>query len=153
MRRELTLGEFYAADPRRAHSSEVGYGSLWREFAPVPTYRVEWVRATGLRLVARQGGGLWGSWAVGGGRLRRHGWCSSSALGATTTSWPGRDPVVRLYDCPRLPEELKVNCPECNNNFATGDGMSWCGESPSCQWAAEGRRHAESARRLQAQQH
>ena len=47
MRRELTLGEFYAADPRRAHSSEVGYGSLWREFAPVPTYRVEWVRATG----------------------------------------------------------------------------------------------------------
>jgi hypothetical protein len=26
---------------------EVGYGSLWREFAPVPTYRVEWVRATG----------------------------------------------------------------------------------------------------------
>ena len=47
MRRELTLGEFYAADPRRAHSPEVGYGSLWREFAPVPTYRVEWVRATG----------------------------------------------------------------------------------------------------------
>jgi hypothetical protein len=47
VRRELTLGEFYAADPRRAHSPEVGYGSLWRAFAPVPTYRVEWVRATG----------------------------------------------------------------------------------------------------------
>ena len=47
MHKELTLGEFYASDPRRAHSPEVGYGSLWREFAPVPTYRVEWVPATG----------------------------------------------------------------------------------------------------------
>jgi hypothetical protein len=45
--KELTLGEFYASDPRRAHSPEVGYGSLWRAFAPVPTYRVEWVPATG----------------------------------------------------------------------------------------------------------
>jgi len=45
--KELTLGEFYASDPRRAHSPEVGYGSLWREFAPVPTYRVEWLPATG----------------------------------------------------------------------------------------------------------
>jgi hypothetical protein len=45
--KELTLGEFYASDPQRAHSPEVGYGSLWREFAPVPTYRVEWLPATG----------------------------------------------------------------------------------------------------------
>ena len=47
MHKALTLGEFYASDPRRAHSPEVGYGSLWREFAPVPTYRVEWLPATG----------------------------------------------------------------------------------------------------------
>jgi hypothetical protein len=53
------------------------------------------------------------------------------------------------YDCPYLPEELKVNCPECNYNFASGEGAPWCGEPPSCQWAAEGRRHAENARRLQ----
>jgi hypothetical protein len=56
------------------------------------------------------------------------------------------------YDCPYLPEELKVNCPDCNYNFATGEGAPWCGEPPSCQWAAEGRRHAENALRFQAQQ-
>ena len=56
------------------------------------------------------------------------------------------------YDCPYLPEELKVNCPDCNYNFATGEGAPWCGEPPSCQWAAEGQRHAENALRFQAQQ-
>jgi hypothetical protein len=47
VQKELTLGEFYASDPQRAHSREVDYGNLWREFAPVPTYRVEWLPATG----------------------------------------------------------------------------------------------------------
>jgi hypothetical protein len=47
VRKELTLEEFYASDPRRAHSHEVGYGSLWRESAPVPTYRLAWVENTG----------------------------------------------------------------------------------------------------------
>ncbi|HEV8526576.1 MAG TPA: hypothetical protein VGS60_03350 [Actinomycetes bacterium] len=47
MQRELTLQEFYASDPRRAHSREVTYGGLWREFAPVPAYRLAWVQATG----------------------------------------------------------------------------------------------------------
>jgi hypothetical protein len=47
VQKELTLQEFYAADPQRAHSREVGYGSLWREFAPVPTYRLGWVQRTG----------------------------------------------------------------------------------------------------------
>ena len=56
------------------------------------------------------------------------------------------------YDCPYLPEALKVNCPECNYNFATGEGVPWCGEPPGCQWAAEGRRHAETALRFQAQE-
>jgi hypothetical protein len=40
--KELTLEEFYAADPQRAAAPEVPYGSLWREFAPVPTYRLAW---------------------------------------------------------------------------------------------------------------
>jgi hypothetical protein len=44
---ELTLQEFYASDPRRADSREVRYGSLWREFAPVPAYRLAWVESTG----------------------------------------------------------------------------------------------------------
>jgi hypothetical protein len=47
VQKELTLQEFYASDPRRADSHEVGYGSLWREFAPVPAYRLAWVESTG----------------------------------------------------------------------------------------------------------
>jgi hypothetical protein len=47
VQKELTLQEFYASDPRRARSHEVGYGSLWREFAPVPAYRLAWVETTG----------------------------------------------------------------------------------------------------------
>ena len=47
MQKELTLQEFYAVDPRRAHSREVGYGSLWRELAPVPNYRLGRVQDTG----------------------------------------------------------------------------------------------------------
>jgi hypothetical protein len=47
VQKELTLQEFYACDPRRAHSHEVCYGSLWREFAPVPAYRLGWVERTG----------------------------------------------------------------------------------------------------------
>ena len=47
MQKELTLEEFYAADPQRATKPEVSYGSLWREFAPVPTYRLAWVPTTG----------------------------------------------------------------------------------------------------------
>src|SRR6266511_2776626 len=47
VQKELTLQEFYASDPRRALSHEVGYGSLWREFAPVPAYRLAWVESTG----------------------------------------------------------------------------------------------------------
>jgi hypothetical protein len=47
VQKELTLQEFYASDPRRARSREVGYGSLWRAFAPVPAYRIAWVEVTG----------------------------------------------------------------------------------------------------------
>jgi hypothetical protein len=47
MQKELTLQEFYASDPRRVRSHEVGYGRLWREFAPVPAYRLGWLESTG----------------------------------------------------------------------------------------------------------
>jgi hypothetical protein len=47
VQRELTLEEFYACDPQRAAAAQVPYGSLWREFAPVPTYRLAWVPTTG----------------------------------------------------------------------------------------------------------
>jgi hypothetical protein len=47
VQKELTLEEFHASDPQRAVAPEVPYGSLWREFAPVPTYRLAWVPATG----------------------------------------------------------------------------------------------------------
>ena len=47
MQKELTLEEFHASDPQRVAAPEVPYGSLWREFAPVPTYRLAWVPATG----------------------------------------------------------------------------------------------------------
>ena len=47
MQKELTLEEFYACDPQRAAAPQVPFGSLWREFAPVPTYRLAWVPSTG----------------------------------------------------------------------------------------------------------
>jgi hypothetical protein len=47
VQKELTLEEFYASDPQRAAAPEVPYGGLWREFAPVPTYRLAWIPATG----------------------------------------------------------------------------------------------------------
>jgi hypothetical protein len=53
VQKELTLEEFYASDPQRAAAPEVPYGSLWREFAPVPTYRLAWVPTTG-ELYARE---------------------------------------------------------------------------------------------------
>lgn len=52
------------------------------------------------------------------------------------------------YDCPYLPEELKVFCPECNYNFATGEGRPRCADPPACNWAVEGYRRAEAARRF-----
>jgi hypothetical protein len=47
VQKELTLEEFYASDPQRAAEPEIPYGNLWREFAPVPTYRLAWVPTTG----------------------------------------------------------------------------------------------------------
>jgi hypothetical protein len=50
------------------------------------------------------------------------------------------------YECPYLPEELKVFCPRCNFNFATGEGDPWCSERPSCEFAKEGYAHARLAK-------
>jgi hypothetical protein len=47
VQKELTLEQFYASDPQRAAAPQVPYGSLWREYAPVPTYRLAWVPSTG----------------------------------------------------------------------------------------------------------
>ena len=47
MQKDLTLEEFHASDPQRAVAPEVSYGNLWREFAPVPAYRLAWVPTTG----------------------------------------------------------------------------------------------------------
>lgn len=52
------------------------------------------------------------------------------------------------YDCPYLPEGLKVFCPECNYNFATHEGNPHCGDPPTCEWAVHGYRNAGAARRF-----
>jgi hypothetical protein len=52
------------------------------------------------------------------------------------------------FECPYLPDDLKVFCPECNYDFATCEGTPGCGETPSCEWAAEGIAHAENAHRF-----
>ena len=50
------------------------------------------------------------------------------------------------YDCPYLPEDLKVFCPMCNYNFYTGEGLPHCSDPPTCEWAAEGLRRADAIR-------
>jgi hypothetical protein len=51
------------------------------------------------------------------------------------------------YDCPYLPEKYNVFCPACNYNFAAGEGDPWCGSFTTCDWAAEGFRHAQAAKK------
>lgn len=52
------------------------------------------------------------------------------------------------FECPYLPEALKVFCPECNYNFARHEGSPHCSDPPRCEWAIEGYRHAQAARRV-----
>jgi hypothetical protein len=53
------------------------------------------------------------------------------------------------YECPYLPEDLKVFCPECNYNFATLEGNARCGtDPPTCDWAIAGYRHARNAEKF-----
>jgi hypothetical protein len=60
----LSLGAFYGADARRAHSPEVELGSWWRTGTQQgPSYRAAWVRDTGeVYLMAHEG-------RPGGGRV------------------------------------------------------------------------------------
>jgi hypothetical protein len=53
------------------------------------------------------------------------------------------------YECPYLPDELKVFCPQCNYNFFTDEGSPSCGSPPSCRWAEAGYEHAAFARILE----
>lgn len=55
------------------------------------------------------------------------------------------------YDCPYLPEDLKVFCPHCNFNFATEEGSPRCGYPPSCKWAEPGYSHAVKAKEVRQQ--
>lgn len=50
------------------------------------------------------------------------------------------------FDCPYLPEALKVFCPACNYNFLTGEGNPECQDLEGCEYAAEGRKRAENVR-------
>ncbi|MFA5892050.1 MAG: hypothetical protein WDA27_14040 [Actinomycetota bacterium] len=50
------------------------------------------------------------------------------------------------YECPYLPEDFKVHCPVCDFNFATGEGQPHCENTDACEWASEGKRHAEIVR-------
>lgn len=52
------------------------------------------------------------------------------------------DRSCNWFDCPYLPDDLKVFCPGCNYNFVTGEGDPHCSDPPSCDWAQEGFRHA-----------
>lgn len=39
------------------------------------------------------------------------------------------------FECPYLPDELKVTCPDCMFNFAANDGNPDCGDPPDCDFA------------------
>jgi hypothetical protein len=41
------------------------------------------------------------------------------------------------YECPYLPEELDVRCPDCLYNFFAEDGNPACGDPPDCEFALE----------------
>jgi hypothetical protein len=49
-------------------------------------------------------------------------------------------------DCPYLPEELDVFCPNCRFNFMTGIGNGLCEHPESCEFGAEARSHVANLR-------
>lgn len=53
-------------------------------------------------------------------------------------------------DCPYLPEELDVYCPDCRFNFFTMEGNPPCDEPMTCEHGAEQRGHVENVRRWAA---
>jgi hypothetical protein len=53
-------------------------------------------------------------------------------------------------DCPYLPPELDVFCPNCRFNFFTMEGNALCGHPQTCDYAAEARANIENLRTWQA---
>ena len=49
-------------------------------------------------------------------------------------------------DCPYLPEELDVFCPDCRFNFFTMEGNPPCDDPLSCEHGAQERAHVENVR-------
>ncbi|HSD49607.1 MAG TPA: hypothetical protein VLE71_07240 [Actinomycetota bacterium] len=49
-------------------------------------------------------------------------------------------------ECPYLPEDLDVYCPNCRFNFLTMEGNSQCGRPGVCEHAAESRAHVPNLR-------
>jgi len=49
-------------------------------------------------------------------------------------------------DCPYLPLELDVFCPNCRFNFLTLVGNTQCGHPRTCELGAEARSHVENLR-------
>ena len=55
------------------------------------------------------------------------------------------DRACHYGDCPGLPDELDLRCPQCYYNFLTDDLVPACGDPPTCEFALE-----EAPRRLEA---
>ncbi len=49
-------------------------------------------------------------------------------------------------ECPYLPEELDVFCPNCRFNFFTMEGNAQCGRPGRCEHGAEPRSHVANLR-------
>jgi hypothetical protein len=57
-------------------------------------------------------------------------------------------------DCPYLPEELDVYCPDCRFNFFTMEGNPPCEDPMTCAHGAEPRQHVGNLRTwLETQPH
>lgn len=55
-------------------------------------------------------------------------------------------------DCPYLPEELDVYCPNCRFNFFTMEGNPPCDDPLTCPHGVEARSHIENLRTWLARQ-
>ena len=49
-------------------------------------------------------------------------------------------------ECPYIPEELDVFCPNCRFNFFTMQGNAQCGRPGVCEHSAEARSHVANVR-------
>jgi hypothetical protein len=56
-------------------------------------------------------------------------------------------------DCPYLPAELDVFCPDCRFSFASMEGNPMCEEPETCPNGAEARAHVENLREWERMHH